>query len=243
LTIAPLAAQCPAMTGGTTSRHEIAAALGWLVDAGIDTVVGDAPFAWLADAGPVAPPPAAVALVNARTEIVAINADSLTALAAAMAEAYPAALFADGAGDIMIIGERPSLADAASGRVFSDAAGSLLDRMLGSIGRGRDAAILVNIVAMPSDRAATPAEIAAFAPFVRRHIQLARPRAILALGQAAASALTGASAGINRLRGKWHEVDGVAVMPTFAPAHLLLHPGHKALAWADLCAFRARLDG
>jgi len=233
------------MTGGTTaSRQEIAAALGWLVDAGVDTIVGDTPFAWLADAGPVASAPVAVAPpVTVRSEVVAINADSLAALAAAMSEAYPAALFADGAGDIMVIGDRPTLADAAAGRVFGDAAGALLDRMLASIGRGRDTAMLANTVALPSDRAANAAEIAAFAPFLRRQIQLARPRAILALGQTAASALTGSTAGINRLRGKWHEIDGgVAVMPTFAPAHLLLHPGHKALAWADLCAFRARLD-
>ena len=233
------------MTGGTTaSRQEIAAALGWLVDAGVDTIVGDTPFAWLADAGPVASAPVAVAPpVTVRSEVVAINADSLAALAAAMSEAYPAALFADGAGDIMVIGDRPTLADAAAGRVFGDAAGALLDRMLASIGRGRDTAMLANTVALPSDRAANAAEIAAFAPFLRRQIQLARPRAILALGQTAASALTGSTAGINRLRGKWHEIDGgVAVMPTFAPAHLLLHPGHKALAWTDLCAFRARLD-
>lgn len=234
------------MTGVSPSRNESAAALGWLVDAGVDCVVGETPFAWLADAGPIAPAPAiAVAPVIVRSEAVAINVDSLAALAAAMAEAYPAALFADGAGDIMVIGERPTLADAAAGRVFGDAAGALLDKMLISIGRGRDTAMLANIVALPGDRAATATEIAAFAPFLRRQIQLARPRAILALGQAAASALTGSTAGINRLRGRRHEMvdGGVAVMPTFAPSHLLLHPGHKALAWADLCAFRARLDG
>jgi uracil-DNA glycosylase family 4 len=142
----------------------------------------------------------------------------------------------------MVIGERPTLADDAAGRVFGDVAGALLDRMLVSIGRSRDTAYFANIVALPSDRPASAAEIAAFAPFLRRQIVLARPRAILALGQAAASALTGSTIGINRQRGKWHDVDGVAVMPMFAPAHLLLHPAHKALAWADLCAFRARLD-
>ncbi len=96
-------------------------------------------------------------------------------------------------------------------------------------------------VQWPGSGAATPAEVAAALPFLRRQIALARPRAILALGQGAATTLTGATAGINRLRGTWVEVDGVPVMPTFAPAHLLRHPGHKALAWADLCAFRARL--
>lgn len=232
------------MTGGTASRHETAAALGWLVDAGINCIVSDGSFAWLANAGPIAPAIAAPALAAARSERVAINADSLGALAAALAEAYPAALFADGTGDVMVISERPTAADAAAGRLFSDRAGELLDRMLASIGRSRADSCLTNIVPLSADRPVSSAEVAAFAPFLRRQIQLIQPRAILALGQAAASALTGSTAGINRLRGKWHDaidLPGVAVMPTFAPSHLLINPGHKALAWADLCAFRDRL--
>lgn len=229
------------------SRHEIAAALGWLVEAGCDTIVDDAPFAWLGDAGPVAVP-VADDPTPIQSEARAINADSLSALAAAYAEAYPDALFADGAPSaaVMVIGERPTAADAAAGRVFADASGALLDRMLASIGRDRDSAYFANAVAwpLPADRAATAAEIAAAAPYLRRQIQLARPRAVLALGQAASSALTGSTRGIARLRGTWMTIPGlnIAVLPTFHPAHLLLQPGHKALVWADLCAFRARLD-
>lgn len=246
------------MTGAqTASRHEIAAALGWLVDAGVDTVVCDGPFAWLASAGPVVSmvDPAADNVTirsertPARAAFASINADNLPALAAALAEAHPYALFADGTpGEVMVIGDRPTAADTIAGRVFADASGALLDRMLASIGRSRDTTYLANTVAWPlaNDRSPTAAEIAEAAPYLRRQIVLVRPRAVLALGQVAASALTGVTKGINRLRGHWHEVDidgtTVAVMPTFHPAHLLLHPGHKALAWADLCAFRARLD-
>lgn len=246
------------------SRHEAAAALGWLVDAGVDSIVGETPFAWLAPAGPVAPS-AVEAPVTARETVVAkaaiadargaaINADSLTALAAALIEAHPTALFADGMpGAAMVIGDRPTAADAAVGRIFSDAPGSLLDRMLAAIGLSHDTAYLANAVAWPLDggeaggRAPSAAEIAAAAPYLRRQIVLAKPRAVLALGQVAASALTGSSDGINRLRGRWHEVDidgvTVVVMPTFHPAYLLMNPRHKALAWVDLQAFRARLAG
>lgn len=237
------------MTGGTAhrdgpGRDELAGALGWLVAAGVDTIVGDAPFAWLADAGPVVrvavAAPAAVAARAAEAD--AINADSLSALAAALREAHPAALFADGMpGDVMVIGDRPTAADADAGRLFSAAAGALLDRMLASIGRSRGDTYLANAVPWPGSGGASPAEAAAAMPYLRRQIALARPKAILALGQAAATALTGSTAGINRQRGRWVEVEGVAVMPTFAPAHLLLHPGHKALAWADLCALKAKL--
>ena len=237
------------MTGGTdygdVSRGELAAALGWLVAAGVDTIVGDAPFAWLADAAPIVRQPiAAPAVVAARAaESIVINADSLAALAAALREAHPAALFADGTpGEVMVIGDRPSAADAAAGRPFADAAGALLDRMLAAIGRTRGDTYLANAVPWPGSGAATPAETAAALPYLRRQIALARPKAVLALGQGAATALTGSTVGINRQRGRWVEVDGVPVIPTFAPAHLLLHPTHKALAWADLCALQAKLS-
>lgn len=229
------------MTGELTTRDDLAAALGWWTSAGIDTIVGDVPFAWLAPVAPVVPS-APLRSALPRAEITVLSADSLVALAAALVEAHSAALFADGtAGDVMVIGDRPSAADAAAGRVFADAAGVLLDRMLAAIGRSRGDTYLANAVQWPGSAAATSSEIAAAAPFLRRQITLARPRAILALGQGAATALTGSTAGINRLRGHWLEVDGVPVLPTFAPAHLLRQPGHKALAWADLCAFRARL--
>jgi uracil-DNA glycosylase family 4 len=234
------------MTGGLQpDRAELTAALGWLVAAGVDTVVGEAPFAWLAPVGPIATPVdarAVAAPVIARAAIATINADSLSALAAALLESHPTALFADGTpGDAMVIGDRPTTADAAEGRIFADAAGALLDKMLVAIGRSRGDTYLANAVQWPGSGTATPAEAAASAPYLCRQITLARPKAILALGQAAATALTGSTAGINRQRGHWVEVEGVAVMPTFHPAHLLRHPAHKALAWADLCAFRARL--
>ncbi len=218
------------------SRDEAVAALGWWLEAGVDTVVGEEPFRWLAPVAPVAPRIVEPA-VPAQSKIVTLNADSLAALAAALAEAHPSALFADGTpGDAMVVGERPTADDVAAGRLFTSDAGALLDRMLAAIGRSRGDTYLAN--AVPWTEAGHDADAPAY---LRRQIVLARPKAILALGQAATAALTGATAGIARLRGRWLEADGVPVMPTFAPAHLLRQPAHKALAWADLCAFRARL--
>jgi len=229
------------MPGQFSDRDEAAAALGWWVLAGVDTIVGDVPFAWLAEPAPLVPDaPAAVAPRIA--ERAALSVDSLKALAAALLEAHPTALFADGTpGDVMVIGDRPTAADAAAGRVFADAAGALLDRMLAAIGRSRGDTYLANAVQWPGAGAAAPAEAAAAAPFFRRQIALARPKAILALGQDATAALTGSTLGIARMRGKWLEVGGVAVLPTFAPAHLLRQPAHKALAWSDLCDLKAKL--
>jgi uracil-DNA glycosylase family 4 len=39
---------------------------------------------------------------------------------------------------------------------------------------------------------------------------------------------------ISKLRGIWHEVNGVRMMPTFHPAYLLRNPGEKRLVWQDV---------
>jgi len=246
------------VTGGlqTFSNAQALSALAWLVDAGVDTLVDDAPFDWLAPPPPVqAPPPAAAdplipceadAIVEAHAAVV--SADTLGALEAALRDfdgctlaAHGAPQFASGtAGSaVMLIGDMPG----ADG-VFTGEAGVLLDRMLASIGLSRDTAYLANLVYWPTPggRAPATAEIAACAPFLARHIELAAPRVVLALGGAAAAALTGIDSGINRLRGKWQTgANGIAVLPTFHPTQLLAQPTLKALAWRDLLTLKARL--
>jgi uracil-DNA glycosylase len=61
-----------------------------------------------------------------------------------------------------------------------------------------------------------------------------RPRAIVALGTFAVQALLKVKTPISRLRGNWHEVRGVKLMPTFHPAYLLRSPGEKRLVWQDI---------
>ena len=46
---------------------------------------------------------------------------------------------------------------------------------------------------------------------------------------------------ISKLRGVWHEVRGVAMMPTFHPAYLLRNPADKRLVWADIQLVMTRL--
>ena len=82
-------------------------------------------------------------------------------------------------------------------------------------------------------------------PFLRRHIELARPGLIILLGAVAARHVLGLSEGIMRLRGRWQEyrVGGrmVPLMPTLHPAYLLRQPAHKKLAWRDLQAIRDKM--
>jgi DNA polymerase len=86
----------------------------------------------------------------------------------------------------------------------------------------------------PDNRNPEPDEVAACEPFLMRQIDLVRPRAIVALGTFAVQALLKVKTPISRLRGNWHELRGIKLMPTFHPAYLLRSPGEKRVVWHDI---------
>jgi DNA polymerase len=207
---------------------------------------------------PAAAPPAAAAAAE-----LAAAAGSLDALRNAMAgfegsplrETATNLVFADGApgSGLMLIGEAPGADEDRLGRPFVGVSGRLLDRMLASVGLGRERDFYVtNILPFrpPGNRTPTDAEIALFLPFVLRHVELASPRVLVLLGGTAAKALLRSREGITRLRGRWHEVaprgEGGVPWPALAtlhPAYLLRNPAAKKDAWHDLLLLRRRLDG
>ncbi len=164
-------------------------------------------------------------------------------------------VFADGlpGARVMVIGEAPGGDEDRQGKPFVGRAGQLLDRMLAAIGLARTApapeaaAYITNILPWrpPGNRTPSEAEVLLFLPFVIRHIELAGPDFILALGATSAKALMETSTGIKRLRGRWvrHAATGLPLMPSFHPAYLLRQPADKRLAWRDLLSLRAALDG
>ena len=194
----------------------------------------------------------------AEAEAAAAAAADIPALIAAI-EAFPhiehkpgarQIVFADGtAGSpLMIVGEAPGRDEDVLGKPFVGVSGQLLDRMLAAIGRDRtdpDPArsfYVTNVQYYRPPGNATPGadEVAILAPFLRRHIELAAPRVVVAMGNTPLLALTG-KAGITRRRGMWDWAGDVPMMPTFHPAYLLRRPEGKADAWKDLQAIRDRL--
>ena len=97
----------------------------------------------------------------------------------------------------------------------------------------------------PGNRTPTEQEAQMFLPFMTRHIELAQPDIVFAVGNTSVKALLGTTTGIKRLRGTWtpHPVLGLPVLPSFHPAYLLRPPQDKRLAWRDLLSLRAALDG
>ncbi|WP_455474474.1 uracil-DNA glycosylase [Bartonella sp. B30(2025)] len=159
--------------------------------------------------------------------------------------------FADGkAGSpLMLIGEAPGREEDIQGIPFVGKAGMLLNKILASIGLTRENVYITNTIPWrpPGNRTPTPREVALCRPFVERHIQLAQPRILVALGGIATQLLTGAQNGIIRTRGKWLTYVGenevtIPVMPTFHPAYLLRTPSQKKLTWMDFLEIKNYLN-
>lgn len=254
---------------------EMFEALRLQLDWGADEALAEEPRDRLAAVPPPAPAPpprvvrpvpvAAAPLdgpvqVVARARDIAARCATLEELRAALAgfDGCPLSatathlVFNDGNPDagLMLIGEAPGAEEDRSGTPFVGQAGQLLDRMLGSIGLTRRDCLITNTVFWrpPGNRTPTEAETLACLPFLHRQIALVRPRILVLLGGPAAKAITGATQGITRLRGKWQDVAvpgldaPIPALPTLHPAYLLRTPGAKRDAWADLVSLRRRLD-
>lgn len=161
-------------------------------------------------------------------------------------------VFADGVAGapVMFVGEAPGADEDRAGKPFVGLSGQLLDLMLASIGLDRRRNVYISNVLPwrpPGNRNPTEGEMGACLPFIRRHIELAAPRALVLVGGTSAKTLLDRSEGITKLRGRWFDWVGpsggpaIPTLATYHPAYLLRSPGQKASAWKDLLALRRRL--
>jgi uracil-DNA glycosylase family 4 len=218
-------------------------ALSWWAEAGVDTLVDEAPRDWLRPKSREAPA-AAPAVQEAPEDTLPGQLDLFQAWLASsdrLAFAAPAAPricpSGDPASGLMILADMPSGEDCAAGTLISGEAGRLFDRMLAAIGRDRDSIYLAALSCIRSPSGQLNSEsMKSCAALARHHIGLAAPRAVLLFGDACAKALLGLS--VPQARGRWHEVQThagpVKALATIAPRQLLEAPRLKAMAWADL---------
>ena len=144
---------------------------------------------------------------------------------------------------LVFVGEGPGRDEDRSGRPFVGAAGQLLDRIISAIGLAREDVYICNIVKCrpPGNRDPEPAETTVCGRFVKRQLAIIRPEVVVALGKPSAQFLLDTDQPISRLRGRFHEQDGLLIMPTFHPAYLLRNQGAKRPVWEDMKQVRDRL--
>jgi DNA polymerase len=82
-------------------------------------------------------------------------------------------------------------------------------------------------------------------PYLHAQIDVIKPKVIVALGGTAVDGLFGKvpGVGITKLRGRWREYRGIAVMPTYHPSYLLRpNPLNvKRETWEDMIQVMERL--
>ncbi len=145
---------------------------------------------------------------------------------------------------IFFIGEGPGANEDEKGRPFVGVAGQLLDRMIEAMGLSRDQVYIGNIVKCrpPGNRDPETDEMLTCMPVLLRQIELVRPEVIVALGRISAQSLLATTRSLSKLRGSWHDYQGIPLLATYHPAYLLRNPASKKSAWEDLQMVMKRLD-
>ncbi len=144
---------------------------------------------------------------------------------------------------IVFVGEAPGREEDEKGEPFVGEAGRLLDRILFAMGLRREDVYICNVEKCrpPGNRDPLTEEIEACEPYLKRQLAAIRPSLIVALGRFAAQTLLRDTTPITRLRGKWRQYEGIALMPTYHPAYLLRNPASKKEVWEDMKAVMRRL--
>jgi DNA polymerase len=145
----------------------------------------------------------------------------------------------------LLIGEAPGAEEDRQGEPFVGQAGKLLDNMLAAIQLKRGQNVYIaNVLKCrpPENRDPQGEEVSQCNPFLKRQVELIKPRLIIALGKFAAQSLLDSTSTIAALRGKQHDYHGVPVIVTYHPAYLLRNLPDKAKAWEDLCFARSTMQ-
>lgn len=136
---------------------------------------------------------------------------------------------------LMFVGEGPGFEEDRQGEPFVGAAGKRLNRWIERIGLSREAVYIANIVKCrpPGNRAPLPEEAAACLPYLLRQIRAIRPAVLCTLGAVALNFLLGNDERITRARGRWRELDGIPVLPTYHPAYILRNAAREPEVFED----------
>ncbi len=154
--------------------------------------------------------------------------------------------------EVMFVGEAPGEDEDRQGEPFVGKAGQLLTKIIETMGFARGDVYIANVLKCRPDmppgesgnRKPRPAEMQTCLPYLRQQIEIIEPRALVALGATAMEGLLGEVSPMNRLRGRWHEFNGIPLMATYHPAYLLRNQAlsEKRKVWEDMLMVLEKLD-
>ena len=225
---------------GSVGEAEARSALGWWLQAGVDSVLQEEPRNWLKPAqrmratAPEAAPPPNITQPSHET-LTELQDWLATSAHLPLANVTARRILPCGPENapIMLLSDSPALEDYAAGQPIGGDAWVLAQRMLAAIGLRADQAYCASLspIHAPGARLAGKARDD-YAEIARRHVRLAQPKRLLLLGDGPSLALLGKP--VAQARGHVHKVEGVRTVVTFHPRHLIKRTLDKSLAWQDL---------
>ena len=158
--------------------------------------------------------------------------------ACALAETRTNVVFGVGSpeAEVLFIGEAPGANEDQQGEPFVGRAGKLLDDMLAMIGLDRSKVYITNSVKCrpPQNRDPLNTEKDACRGFLRRQVELMRPKIIVCLGRISAAEIIKEDFKITQEHGQFFERGGIQMMALYHPAALLRDPRKKPETFEDL---------
>ena len=142
----------------------------------------------------------------------------------------------DPCANLLIVDENPALERNHEGLLFLGKAGKLLDKILLAIGLSRTQNVfIVNILKCrpPNNRDPLPSEIEKYIPYMKRQINIIKPKLILALGKVAGKSLVEKEISLQKMRDTIFDYNGVPLKITYHPESLIKNQNLKKFAWDD----------
>ncbi len=155
-------------------------------------------------------------------------------------------VFGEGSLDasLMFVGEAPGKDEDIQGRPFVGRAGKLLRQLLDDVGIDKNDIYIANCLKCrpPANRDPLPDELVACFGFLKKQIELIKPKVIATLGRYSTYELTNQKAALGMLRGRVFDYHGIAVVPLYHPAYLLRNPKAIDIFLDDLKKIKSLLE-
>ncbi len=137
---------------------------------------------------------------------------------------------------LVLCGEAPGAEEDRQGVPFVGAAGQLLTKILAACTLSCEDVYILNILRCrpPGNRTPTPAEVANCHEYLDAQLRIIQPEYLCCLGACAAQNLLETTQSLGKLRGRFHDYQGIKVLCTYHPAYLLRNPNAKRPTWEDM---------
>ncbi|MCX8163974.1 MAG: uracil-DNA glycosylase [Aquificaceae bacterium] len=140
---------------------------------------------------------------------------------------------------IVLVGEAPGEEEDRLKRPFVGRAGRYLNQKLEDVGLKREEVYITNVVKSrpPGNRKPTPKEMQSCLAYLKREIEVIKPKLIVCLGATALEGILGRSTQVTKSRGQIFDYPynrNIKVLLTYHPAYILRNPNAEKEFLEDL---------